>query len=98
MKQLIKNKEADNENDAAIKVIEDKYPSLYLYICWSFGEKKKMSEYMKSCEILCFGGEQTYSKYVHGYFMPWLDMQKSARKVKPCNSKKQISIHACLYT
>ena len=74
IKQLLENGEADNENDAAVTIIEEKYPCLYLYVCWSLGEKKRMSEYMQNCEVLGFGVKETFSKYVHGFFLPWLDI------------------------
>ena len=74
--KVIENKEAEDEEEATVQVLEEQYPSLYLFICWRFGEKKKFAKYMQACDILGYGLEKTFSKYIQGYWMPWLNMQR----------------------
>ena len=58
------------------------YPSLYLFSLRLFEEPQKLKEdLMKECQ----GYHDSvifYSNYIHGYFIPWLDQQRAAGKLK----------------
>ena len=52
---------------------------------------------MQACDILGYGLEKTFSKYIQGYWMPWLNMQRQTGKIKQSQASKVVKVLACPY-
>ena len=48
------------------------YPSLYIYILEHLEQRDKLKHYIEGCKDLLWDDLFKFSKYVHGYFLPWL--------------------------
>ena len=51
------------------------YSSLYIFLMKKLGMDKELEQYMEECKS-CLDDEAEYSKYVHGYWLPFLRQQK----------------------
>ena len=52
------------------------YPSLALFIMKEMDCLKELMEYQKFCKDCEFGDYLSYSLYIHGWLLPWLDEQR----------------------
>ena len=58
------------------------YPCLYIAILEHLQMVKEKQEYMDKCKQYEHGTPEDYGKYVHGYFIPWLNEQRKTGKLK----------------
>ena len=67
------------ENDQKkIEVLKDNYPAFYLAFCHDCNLSKKESQFINECALLSDVGPKQYSKFVHGYVLPTLKLQREA--------------------
>ena len=74
------------------------YPSLYIHMLGSLDKPDKIEQYMAKCkEYEDHRGK--FSLYIHGYFLPWLDQQRKAGKLKKgrCVSNMLIDSNSLRY-
>ena len=59
------------------------YPRFYIAIMTLLKKEDLKRKFMQECKEHEFGETEDYSKYIHGYFLPWLDDQRAAGKITP---------------
>ena len=57
------------------------YPSLYIHLLGFLDEPDRIELYMAKCKQL-ENDRKIFTLYIHGYFLPWLDQQRKAGKLK----------------
>ena len=78
VKEELKKESTDTQK---LKHLESNYPCLYIAVLKKIGRHDKVEAFMHKCkryENDC----KNYSWYVHGYWLPWLDYQREAGKLK----------------
>ena len=61
-----------------IEVIKDNYPAFYLTFCSDCNLSDKTTQFINECSLLRDVGPKQYSKFVHGYVLPTLHLQREA--------------------
>ena len=51
------------------------YPCLYIFILEILDKLAEKKKYMKECEQYEYGLSEDYSKFVHGFWIPWIEDQ-----------------------
>ena len=58
------------------------YPCLYIAVLEHQNKIQEKQEFMAECKKYENGAPLDYSKYVHGFLIPWLDTQRREGKLK----------------
>ena len=61
--------------------ISDNHPSLYLHILKQLGLRTLAQKYRRECKALERKEPLQYSKYILGYWIPWLEKQRAKGKL-----------------
>ena len=70
---MLKSIEGMQTNRKVIEYLSDWYPCLYIYILKKRSMDLELSKYMNTCKQYENDRDATkYSKYVHGYWIPYL--------------------------
>ena len=54
------------------------FPCLCIHVMKKNGMKRELEKYMEDCKAKEDGEIGQYSLYVHGYWLPWLEMEREA--------------------
>ena len=69
------------EPQLGLVYLRDCYPTLYVFVLEHFKMQDKAEEYMSECKK--YENEaQNYTLYIFGYWLPWLNQQRRAGKLK----------------
>ena len=64
-----------------LKYLKKNYPCLAIFVLKGMGMDAEITKYMQECKTY-ERDFRRYSIYIHGYWLPWLEMQRVAGKIK----------------
>ena len=66
------------------------YPCLYIFILEILDKTTEKKKYMKECEQYEYGLSEDYSKFVHGFWIPWIEDQIQEGNIRYRKSSYEI--------
>ena len=64
-----------------IVYLEEQYPFLAILVMKKRGMKNRVDVYMEQCKTYRKNARK-YSLYIHGYLLPWFQLQREAGKLR----------------
>ena len=81
MREVMNKLKTLKDDEQMTNFLEQNHQCLYVYLLKQRGKRDQLTNYMNKCKKY-ENDVKDYGKYVHGYWMPWLEEQRELGNIK----------------